>query len=210
MKRAALVAGALVCAGLAVGLFLLAADVARWSEAMAKDDVRYRRTPADDDLWQAETLLPLDPARKMLGLGDDVGFREAVRALRLGALDKGFSSDPAIELRRAEARARLQEIAGGSSDPRRRSRAMSLLGVINFASALSEAQGQDAYLADATAAFRGAIELDSDNAEAKANLELALQKGQSIQPTESAGGPNPSPGGSGAQGAGAGSPGSGY
>ena len=104
----------------------------------------------------------------------------------------------------------MQQVAGEDSDPARRSRALNLIGVIGFQSSLTDARDQEAFIADAVAAFQTAIELDPENREAKANLELALQRGRTIQPTESGGGPNPSPGGSGAKGAGAGDPGSGY
>ena len=210
IKRVATGVGAVVCLVLAVLFVLLAVDIGRWSDAMAADDVRYRAEPESEDLWQPETVVPFGAAKRVLGTGDDVAFREAVRALRLARLDAGITSDPELALRRGEARARLQQVAGEDSDLSRRSRAMNLIGVIGFDSSLWEARDQAAFIADAVAAFQTAIELDPGNREAKANLELALQRGRTIQPTESGGGPNPSPGGSGAKGAGAGDPGSGY
>ena len=209
-KRIAMAVGAVFCLAFATFFVLLAVDIGRWSDAMAADDVRYRAAPESEDLWQPDTLLPSGVAARVLGTRDDVAFREAVRALRLSRLDLGITSDPALALRRGEARARLQQVAGEDPDPVRRSRATNLIGVIGFASSLSEARDQAAFIADAVAAFQTAIQLDPDNREAKANLELALQRGRTIEPTESGGGPNPSPGGSGAKGAGAGDPGSGY
>jgi hypothetical protein len=202
--------GAVLCLALASFLFLLAVDIGRWSDAMAADDVRYRAEPEAASLWQPDTVLPLDVAERVLGTGDDVAFRQAVRALRLGRLDLGITSDPELALNRGEARARLQQIATEDGDRTRRSRATNLIGVIAFASSLTEARDQAAFVQDAAAAFQTAIELDPDNREAKANLELALQRGRALQPSEAGGGPNPSPGGSGAKGAGAGDPGSGY
>jgi hypothetical protein len=201
---------AVVCVALASVLFLLAVDVGRWSDAMAADDVRYRADPERADLWRPATVLPFDGARRLLGTGDDVAFREALRALRLGRLDLGITSDPDLALSRGEARARLQQLATEDTDRVRRSRATNLVGVIAFASSLTEARDQAAFVQDAAAAFQTAVELDPDNREAKTNLELALQRGRALQPTEAGGGPNPSPGGSGAKGAGAGDPGSGY
>ena len=210
MKRLVFAAGAVASLALASVLFLLAVDIGRWNDAMATDDVRYRAEPERAGLWRPETVLPYAAAERVLGVRDDVAFREAVRALRLGRLDLGITSDPELALHRGEARARLQQIAGEDGDRRRRSRAINLIGVIGFASSLTEARDQAAFIADAAAAFQTAIELDPDNREAKANLELALQRGRALQPTEAGGGPNPSPGGSGAKGAGAGDPGSGY
>jgi hypothetical protein len=203
-------AAAVVCIALASVLLMLAVDIGRWSDAMAADDVRYRAEPEGADLWQPDTVLPFGAAKRLLGTGDDVAFREALRALRLGRLDLGITSDPELALNRGEARARLQQVATEGGDRVRRSRATNLVGVIAFATSLTEARDQSAFIQDAAAAFQTAIELDPDNAEAKANLELALQRGRALQPTEAGGGPNPSPGGSGAKGAGAGDPGSGY
>lgn len=209
-RRTLLAAAAMACAALSVLCLLLAVDVGRLSDALAASDVRYRAQPGRAELWRADTTAPFDAAERLLGARDDVDFREAVRALRLGRLDLGITSDPELALRRNEARARLQQIAGEDTDRRRRSRALNLIGVIAFASSLTEARDQAAFVNDATAAFRNAIELDPDNREAKANLELSLQRGRVLQPSEAGGGPNPSPGGSGAKGAGAGDPGSGY
>ena len=85
---------------------------------------------------------------------------------------------------------------------------MTLLGVISFASALSDAQDQDALQRDALARFRGAIALEPENDEAKANLEVALRR--DAEAGESGGGKDPTPGGQGARGAGAGEAGAGY
>lgn len=210
MRRILFALGAVVCLAIAAVLLLLATDVGRWSDAMAASDVRYRSDPGGHGLWRTDAVLPLDPARRLLGVGDDIAFREALRALRLGRLEEGGTSDPVLVLQRGDARARLQEIVGNDPSPARRSRAMNLLGVLSFASAITEARGQAQYIADAAAAFQKAIETDPTNYEAKANLELALQRGKALEAAESAGGQNPSPGGAGAKGAGAGDPGTGY
>jgi hypothetical protein len=62
----------------------------------------------------------------------------------------------------------------------------------------------------AIASFEQAIEIDPENDDAKYNLQLMLQRGQGLLPTEAAAGRNPSAGGKGSRGAGAGAPGSGY
>jgi hypothetical protein len=209
-RTVAFLAGAIASLGIGAVLFLLAVDVSRWNDALREDDVRYRAVPRASSLWQPETVLPRNAARGLLAIGDDVEFREAVRAVRLSRLEEGLTSDPEVVLQRGEAQARLQAIAGGHGDPLRRSRAMNLLAVLSFATALSETRDQAAHLQDAATGFQAAIALDPDNDEAKANLELVLQRGRALQPTEGSGGPNPSPGGSGAKGAGAGDPGSGY
>lgn len=209
-RRIAFAAGAVVCLVVAVAFFALAIDAGRWRSVLQADDVRFRTSPEAEDLWQPAQTLPKGAAGAILGVRDDVRFREALRMFRLSRLDEGATSDPRLALARSDARARLQEIAGGNSDRRLRSRAMGLLGVLSFVGALSDARDQAVHLQDAVATYQSAIDLDPTNDEAKANLELALQRGRGVQPSESGGGANPSPGGSGAKGAGAGEPGSGY
>ena len=210
MRRVLYALGAVLCLALAAASFALASDAGSWRQVFRADDVRYRTSPEAEDLWQPSTHLPGDLAGHLLGVSDDVRFREALRAFRLSRLDLGVTSDPRLALQRGEARARLQEIAGSKGDPRLRARAMGLVGVLSLASALHEPNDQLLHIQDAIAALTGAIALDPTYAEPKANLELALQRGRAIQPTESAGGQNPSPGGAGAKGAGAGEAGSGY
>jgi len=205
-----LVGGALACFALAAALLLLAVDVSRWREALRGGDVRYRVMPEEAGLWRPQQLLPLGLARSLLGLEDDLAFRRALRAIRLARLEGGFYSDPKLALLRGDAQARLQAVAEDDADPARRSRASGLLGVISFAGALTEGRDRAALLQEAVADFQAAIALDPGNDEAKANLELVLQRSRGLQAAEGAGGPNPSPGGSGAKGAGAGNPGSGY
>lgn len=205
-----MVGGALACFLAAAALLLLAADVARWRDAMPASDIRYRATPGAADLWRPRTRIPLDPARALLSVDDDVELRRAVRAVLLARLEDATVSDPELVLRRNEAQARLEAIATGTGDDVRRSRAAGLLGVLGLARLVSETQDRLALLQSTVANLELAIALDPGNDEAKFNLELALQRGRGIQLTEGAGGVNPSPGGAGARGAGAGDPGGGY
>ena len=208
MKRVAAILGAVACFALAGGLLLTALDVVRWQGALERGDVRYRAAPREPDLWQPGQTVPFGAAAALLGVDDDVDFREALRTLRLAGVAQAESSDPRLALRRSEARSLIAAIAEDDVDRWRRSRAMTLLGAISFASALSDSQDQDALQRDALARFRGAIELDPDNDEAKANLEIALRR--DAEAGESGGGDDPTPGGQGARGAGAGEAGGGY
>ena len=147
MSRAIL--GALACFALAAVFVLVALDVARWDRALDAGDVRYRAAPQEPDLWQPGQIVPFGAAQSLLGVDDDVDFREALRTLRLAGIAEAQSSDPRLALRRNEARTQIAAIAEGDADSWRRSRAMTLLGVISFASALSDAQDQDALQRDA-------------------------------------------------------------
>jgi tetratricopeptide (TPR) repeat protein len=209
-RRIGLVAAAGACLALAAGLFVLAADIGRWRAAFAADDVRWRAVPEEPGLWEPGARMPGDPARLLLDVDDDVRFREAIRALRLGRLDQGFSSDPALALPRAEAQARLARVFEEDPSPARSSRALGLIGVIGFANSLFETRGQLALVREAVAAFEAAIAIDPDNDEAKVNLEQALQRRQALEALAGAGAAEPTPGGAGARGAGTANTGSGY
>ncbi|MEX2212078.1 MAG: hypothetical protein WD689_10000 [Gaiellaceae bacterium] len=202
--------GALACFVVAAVLALVAADVARWPDALRAGDVRYRVAPEEDGLWRPGQRVPGEPARRLLGVGDDLELRDALRTLRLSKLDNLVISDPKLALLRGEARARLQALAGGDAEAATRSRAMGLLGALSFASALNEVRERVTHLQEAVRSFHDAIVTDPENAEAKLNLELALQRSRGVEAAEGSGGPNPSPGGAGSRGAGAGTPGSGY
>jgi hypothetical protein len=208
VRRVAAILGAVACFALAGGVLLVALDVTRWERALESGDVRYRAAPQEPDLWQPRQSMPFGVAEALLGVGDDVDFRNALRTLRLAGVAQAESSDPRLALRRSEARALIAAIAEGDADRWRRSRAMTLLGVVSFASALSDSQDQDSLQRDALARFRGAIELEPDNDEAKVNLEVALRR--DAEAGESGGGEDPTPGGEGARGAGAGEAGGGY
>ena len=206
----ALVAAALVCLVFAAGLAAVAVDVNRWRDALSAGDVRYRVSPEKPDTWTPSTLAPVGLSRSLLGAGDDVDFRRALRAFRIARLDQATVSDPNLALLRNQARARLDEVVSGKGVRSRRSRAAGLVGVLGLARLATETQDRAAAVEAAVFNLRLALTLDPGNDEAKFNLELALQRARGVQITEAGGGADPSPGGSGAEGAGAGDPGSGY
>jgi hypothetical protein len=195
---------------LAALLVLLAADVSRWRDALSADDVRYRTAPDAANLWNRDGLFPLAAARNMLGVDEDLAFRQAVRAVRLAKLEEPTTSDTKVLLQRAEARERLEAIAVGSADPTRRSRAMTLLGVLLLATPVPNAEEQVAALKAAVTNLQEAIVLDPDNSDAKFNLEFALRQRRGGLSARGAAAPNPSGSSSSTRGAATGPPGSGY
>ncbi len=212
VERALVGVAALVCLLLALGLALLARDVAASRSALAQGDVEYRVTPAKTGLWRTRTVVPFGLAVALLGTDDDVKLRRAVRAVQLARLDDPTVSvsDPQVALLRNDAQARLDDIVANAKDRRQRSRAAGLLGVVGLARLVSETQDRLALLGATVSTLQLAVALDPTNDEAKYNLEYALQRSRGLQLTEGAGGQNPSPGGSGSTGAGAGDAGSGY
>jgi hypothetical protein len=210
VTRIATAVGAVICVVLAVGLALLAADVARERDALVAGDVRYRVAPEDPELWSAETRVPFPAAADVLGIEDDVAFRRALRALAAARLDDPVISDPELAISRNEAQARLEAVVTGDGDHVTRSRAAGLLGVLGLSRFVSETEGRGPLLSSTIASLQLAIDLDPENGEAKYNLESALQRGRGLELTEGSAGSDPAPGGSGAKGAGASDPGSGY
>jgi hypothetical protein len=209
VKRAGLVFGTLVCVALTALVALLAVDVSRWGDALRTDDVRYREAPGAGDLWNPDALLPVAAARSGLGVDDDVAFRRAVRALRLGKLEETRTSDTKVLLQRAEAQARLEAIAA-ADDPARRSSAMALLGVLFLATPVTNPTDQAAALQAAVTNLQKAIALNPDNDDAKFNLEFALRQRSAGLSLRGGAAPNPSGSPNTAKGAATGSSGSGY
>ena len=212
LRRVGISVAAVACFVLALGFGLVALDVSRWQDAMREGDVDFRVAPEMTGLWRPTTLAPFAAAETILGVADDAALRRAVRSMRNARLDdpRASVSDPRLALLRNDAQARLDAIVTNASDPKQRSTAAGLLGVLGLARLVSETQDRAALLSATVANLQLAIALDPENDDAKYNLELALQRARGIQLTEGAGGENPTPGGSGSSGAGAGEPGSGY
>lgn len=215
-RQGALLAAGLVCLVLAAGLALVALDVAGWRGEFASGDVRYRAFPGDARLWHPPEHAPFDGAERLLGIEDDLAYRNAIRTVRIGRLGDPTVSDPRLAILRTDAAVRLESIVLNDPHAERRSAASNLLGVLSIVAFNAQGGGgggapdRSELLLNAVASFRQAIELDPDNADAKFNLETLLQRGAGILPTEAAGGKKPQAGGKGSRGAGAGEPGSGY
>jgi hypothetical protein len=215
LRRELLLVVGAACVVLALFLALAAADVRRWHNTVPADDVRFRVGSGGATLWQPATFAPFGAGKRLLAIEDDLVFRHMLQNLRLSKLRDVTVSDPALALHRTATAEQLESIAARDPDLRLRSRALTLLGVISVAawnSAPSNGSTQDRseQLLSAVASFEEAIGLDPDNDDAKYNLQLLLQRGSGLTPTEAAAGKNPLPGGQGSRGAGAGAPGSGY
>ncbi len=209
LTRGGLFVGAAACLALAAVLALLALDVGRWRDAVSGGDVRFVAAEGSGT-WEPSTRLPGGVSRAMLGVKDDVEFREALVAIRAARLDDLTVSDPEVAVLRNEAQGRLEAIAGAPGDAKRRSRAAGLLGVLGLSRLVTETQQRDVLLQYTLASLERAIALNPDNDEAKLNLELAHQRGRVLELSEAGGGRNPQPGGQGSRGAGTSDPGTGY
>jgi hypothetical protein len=207
-RRVAVLAAAPVVALLAVAAALLAVDASRTGDALRAGDARYRVAPAAAR-WDAATILPGDPARRLLATGDDLALRRAVRLFRISYATPG-RLDTAVEAQgvRAVAELALADVAR-SHDVRRAAQASNLLGILAFGD-FARGGGRDASQAErSVSAFANAVRLDPADTAAKYNLELALGlfRARGVRPGASPGNGGTGPGHAGA---GAGIPGSGY
>ena len=191
---------------LAFGSAVVAHDVGNRRHRLDAGDVAYRTRPYAPLPWRFPELLPGSPARRLLGVGDDLAFRVAVWRFR-------FSRPENPRMERSQRRfvavlaaeRDLARIVRRDTVPARRSTAANLLGVLAFEDPDPDDRG---YGGRSLRMFRRAVMLDPANEDAKRNLELLLR----LSPPQAAGG-----GGGGTQGripggggAGIAPPGSGY
>lgn len=207
--RTSLVAAALAALALAVAGVLLAADILRWRAHLDRGDARFAAATGNRSMWDADELLPFAPARRLLGVDDDLRFRRAIQSFRLARPTRAprDQHDVAVRAEAAFALARLER-----SDPRseRRSIAALLGGVLAFEQARTEQTDAQVYLGRSLDEFRRAIRLDPANDDAKYDLELVLNLVREVQEQGRGSGRSQRRGRASGQGAGSGSRGSGF
>lgn len=199
------VALAAVLAAVAVLAALAAGDVRGWRSALAGGDAAYAATPSRAS-WTPHARLG-STAEALLAVHDDVEFRKALQ-LYVDAAKLHLRLDNAVDVESARAGAQdaLEQVSR-AGDPRRRSQALTLLGILAFrASAAGGTQSQvDAAISD----FTDAVRADPANEQAAFDLELLLRliaaHGSRAEPGQGGGF-----GRTGHRGAGGGQPGSGY
>ncbi|HEY2072662.1 MAG TPA: hypothetical protein VGG88_03720 [Gaiellaceae bacterium] len=202
------VALALALIAAAVFAALLAADLRSWPAAVARGDARFAQSPAAAG-WTADTLLPFDPARSILGLSDQLELRSAARQFEhLQAVGNGIDNGFSESQQRGTLEAVLSRLATGP-DGVRDSDAEVMLGILAFADTRQHGAGAPASVDQAVSDFQNAVIDDPANANAKLDLEQLLRylvaKGSRIGSNNASGGPA-----KGHKGAGGGQPGTGY
>lgn len=213
-----LVAAAALLAAAAV-LLLLARDTWRWERAVQDADARAAVAPIAPGAWQADTALPAGLDRRLLGLKDDLAFRQASMQATRAASHQPTTK---TQKQRSILEAALARIARSDPDPVRASRAADYLGVLLYTDPPSPDQAANPYdnptqggpssqqtpEQKALAQFLNAVRLDPRNDNAQRNLERMLR--QPLPPPHKG---VPQPGGGekfGHKGSGARSPGHGY
>jgi len=176
VKHALALLGALLAAAAAVVLLVTAVDVQRWEGGVKEDDVRFRTNPVARDLWQVKTTMPGDPARRVLGIGDDIAYRRVLRSYWLARPRISPFEQARIELARGEAQVNLSDLTRVERNKRRLSQEKNLLGALALAVApRQEPEQRLASFESAVSYFREAIQLDPTNEDAMYNLEGTLE-----------------------------------
>ena len=169
-------AAAVAALAVAVTVLLLAVDLGRWQNALARGDLRFKSVPTRADLWHPSELVPFHAARRLLQLDDDITYRETLQSFWLARPHASPFSGTNLDALRSEAMVNLARFVRTSHEPRRRAQAANLLGVMGLALATTDDPGQRLrFLLFASQAFRGALTVDQGNEDAKFNLELTLR-----------------------------------
>jgi alternate signal-mediated exported protein len=174
LRRALPLVAAAVLLGLAAAFALLASDVRAWQGAVTQGDLRFRAQRSHIGLWRSPTVLPGDPARSLLGLGDALSYRRAVQLFWLSVAGASTGGQADLAATRAAAQTRLQALMTTAATAQERSTAANLLGVMTV-TAPASSPTQKAEIATATHYFKQAVIDDPRNYDAKLNLELLLR-----------------------------------
>jgi hypothetical protein len=174
-RRVARAVAAVACVVAAAFLVLVAVDAHAWGTRIPADDVRFRRDVIDPRLWSRGDVAPFGVSRKLLGIDDDLLYRRALRAFRVGRPREPLFKQ-GVTTQRIRAQIALQKYFAASDDDRRKAQAANLVGVLGFAAATQDAGQRTTFLNDAVASFKQATLLDPSNDDAFYNLEFALDQ----------------------------------
>jgi tetratricopeptide (TPR) repeat protein len=170
VRRRLPVAAGIALAAASIALALLAVQAWRHPGDTAREDARLRAGPPADT-WADEG----GAAAALLGAKDDATFRRAVALFLRGRPDEpggNKSTDQIVS--GLEAAIMLAEIVRGEGPTARRSQAANVQAIILGEDAIFEPDSTPR-IARAVELLRRAIEIDPDNDDAKANLELLFQ-----------------------------------
>lgn len=161
----------------ALALVLVALDVLQTPGEIAADDARFESAPMRQrSLWKVG-LLPGLASERLLGVEDDVFHRQILGLyLKVEPGEVDYEGFPKLESLRAKAQYEITRLSQEEPDPKRRSRLLTMYGVITLDTrARTEVEHED-NIRKAVSAFRNAIELDPENDDAKTNLEGVLSR----------------------------------
>ena len=163
---------------IALLLAVLAHDVRSWRQTLGADAARYALAPAASERWVAPTLLPAGISQRALAVNADRGWLSALRffalAHAINTTTETFSLSPAQTSLFQSAEAALGRETQ-DADPARASQAYVLLAVLLFSQTQTSVP-DPATSAAAVIDMQNAVRIDSDNEQAKVDLELLLRQ----------------------------------
>jgi hypothetical protein len=160
--------------GLATVLLLFAFDVRAWQGTFTQGDLHFRARRSYIGLWRSPAVLPGDPARALLGLGDALAYRRGLQLFWLSNVGASTGGQADLGATRAAAETELQELTTTGASAEERSTAANLLGVLTVITPEDSAT-QKAEIATAKRYFTQAVDDDPTNYAPKLNLELVLR-----------------------------------
>jgi hypothetical protein len=192
------VGGVVAVAALVVAaavLVALAADVLRWDRELRDGDAAYGAGAAV--VWQPDTLLPRGVSASLLGVSDDVDYRQAI--------EQFWRSKPRDPIRvfedvtrRSAAERTLGRTFERDSQANRRSQLAVLRGAMMLEEARNSPTQREVFVRRAIEFLERAVVIDPSNQTAVYNLELALKllraSGSGVAGSGDTRSPLPSPG----------------
>ena len=176
-------------------LVALAADVLRWDRELRDGDAAYGAGAAV--VWQPDTLLPRGVSASLLGVCDDVDYRQAI--------EQFWRSKPRDPIRvfedvtrRSAAERTLGRTFERDSQANRRSQLAVLRGAMMLEEARNSPTQREVFVRRAIEFLERAVVIDPSNQTAVYNLELALKllraSGSGVAGSGDTRSPLPSPG----------------
>jgi hypothetical protein len=167
----------LVLAAIATLLVLFAIDARAWQSSVRRDDIRFRALLDHNDLWKPATILPGDPAGRVMQTSDTLAWRRALQSFWYTHIGANPQSQQDLPKLRARAQEQLLGLMTTATTPVERSGAANLLGVLVITTPISAGSqtAQIQVLKQSIQYFTQAVELDPTNTDAKQNLELVLR-----------------------------------
>ena len=158
---------------LAVFAALLATDVRMWQDTVRAGDLRFTQASGYAE-WTGSPALSGDPARRILGIGDQLAFRQAVkRFVTVSAAGQGFDNGYSEARDRSDVETLLTNLAAGP-DKRRASEADNLLAILAYKDSQQTGHFATTPVERSVSDFRNAAQVDPGNETAKFNLEWLL------------------------------------
>src|SRR5919201_3936526 len=141
-------AAATLCLAAAAVLALVAVDAHAWGKRIPAADLSFRHQALGYSLWHGDDLAPFGVAQKALGIDDDLLYRRALRAFRVGRPRETLFKQ-GITTQRIRAQIALQKFYAATHDTHRKAQAANLIGVLGFAAATQDAGQRVTFLNDA-------------------------------------------------------------